>query len=155
MIRIAALLVLAPALLVGCAKKAEPKTAPAQDAPKGETVEGAKFPDDKTSAAFAEKLIRVEAKDFKPTDASGAGFKYKTIDFRNDNTWWAEAEMTADGETIDCKEQGTWEMDAATDENTAPMTWKLSRTTCAGRPSEAIMRVKVNIEKGEYRIVFR
>ena len=46
-------------------------------------------------------------------------------------------------------------MDPAADEHTAPMTWKLHRTTCAGRPEDSVLRLKVNIDKGEYRIVFR
>jgi hypothetical protein len=142
-------------LLAACgAKKSEPAKAGA-DAPAQESIEGAKFPDDATSKSFAEKLIKFEAKDFKPTDATGPKFVYKTVDFKADNTWWAMAEMSADGETIECKEQGTWEMDPAADEHTAPMTWKLDRTTCAGRPEDSVLRLKVNIDKGEYRIVFR
>ncbi len=144
-------------LFTACAKKAEaPKAAAAQyDAAAEEPVEGAKHPDDANSKSFVERLIRVEAKDFKPTDATGAGFVYKTLDFRNDNTWFAQAQMTADGETFDCKEEGTWEMDAALDEHTAPITTKLTRTSCAGRPDNEVLRLKVKIEKGEYTIVFR
>jgi hypothetical protein len=149
---------LLPLLLVltGCAKKSETNTAAAADAPKEETIDGAKYPDDANSKAFVEKLIKHDATNFKPTDAgAGASFIYKTIDFKADNTWWAAAQMTADGETIDCKEQGTWELDPATDEHTAAMTWKLNRSSCAGRPSDDTLRLKVGIDKGEYRIVFR
>lgn len=140
--------------LLACGDKKAPASS-GSSAPAAESVDGAKIPADANSKAFAAKLIRVDAKDFEPSDASGAKFVYKTVDFRNDNTWWAEAQMTADGESFDCKEQGTWEMDPAMDDHTAEMTWKLARSTCAGRPQEATMRVKVGIEQGEYRIVFR
>ncbi|MDP2305068.1 MAG: hypothetical protein Q8P18_03490 [Pseudomonadota bacterium] len=142
-------------LLAACgAKKTEP-TASGSDAPAQESIEGAKFPDDASSKSFAEKLIKFDAKDFKPTDGAGPVFIYRSIDFKPNNTWLAMAEMSADGETIECKEEGTWEMDPAADEHTAAMTWTLGRTTCAGRPESSILRLKVNIEKGEYRIVFR
>lgn len=142
-------------LLAACgAKKSEVATG-ASDAPVRESIEGAKIPDDAASKSFAEKLIKFDATKFKPTDGAGPAFVYKSVDFKADNTWWAMAEMSSDGETIECKEQGTWEMDPAADEHTAAMTWTLSRTTCAGRPEASILRLKVNIEKGEYRIVFR
>ncbi|MDP2315887.1 MAG: hypothetical protein Q8P41_23525 [Pseudomonadota bacterium] len=148
-------LVLTTLLLAACgAKKTEPK-ATASAAPAEESIAGAKIPDDAASKSFAEKLIKHDATNFKPTDAAGAGFIYRTVDFKSDNTWWAMAEMSADGETIECKEQGTWELDTAADEHTAPMTWTLTRTSCAGRPENNVLRLKVNIEKGEYRIVFR
>lgn len=146
-------------LLSACAKKDDaPQSsgqAAASAASQEESIEGAKFPNDKTSEAFAERLIRVEAKGFRPTDAPGAAFVYKTLDFRNDNTWFAQAQMSAGGETIDCKEEGTWEMDPAMDEHTAALTTKLTRTSCAGRPENETLRLKVKIEKGEYTIVFR
>lgn len=148
-------LVLTTLLLAACGAK---KTAPAaatDGAPAEESIDGAKIPDDKTSKAFAQRLVKFDAKDFKPTDAAGARFVYKTVDFRGDNTWWAIAEMSAAGETIECKEQGKWEMDPATDEHTASMTWTLDRTTCAGRPESDVMRLKVEVKDGDYRIVFR
>jgi hypothetical protein len=143
-------------LLTACAKKADAPKASAEAAgPAEESIEGAQYPADPNSKSFVERLIRVEAKDFRPTDAPGAAFVYKTIDFRNDNTWTAQAVMTADGESFDCKEQGTWEVDPAMDENTASMTTKLTKTSCAGRPDSETLRLKVKIEKGEYTIVFR
>lgn len=147
---------LASLVLTACAKNSGASTAAASDAPKDETADGATYPDDANSKSFVEKLVKHNVTRFKPTDAgAGASFVYTSVDFRADNTWWAEAQMTADGETIDCKEQGTWEMDAASDEHTAAMTWTLNRSTCAGRPSADTLRLKVNIDKGEYRIVFR
>ena len=143
-------------LVTGCAKKAEAPKAAGEYAPAAEeSIEGARYPDDANSKVFVERLIRVEAKGFKPTDAPGAAFVYTSLDFRADNTWFAQAQMTAGGETIDCKEEGTWEMDAALDERTAPVTTKLTRSSCAGRPDNEILRLKIKIEKGEYTIVFR
>jgi hypothetical protein len=144
-------------LLAACAKKPEAaKAGPAEYTPSAEeSIDGAKYPAGANSKAFVERLIRVEAKGFKPTDAPGAAFVYASLDFRNDNTWFAQAQMSADGETIDCKEEGTWEMDEALDEHTAPITTKLTRSSCAGRPENETLRLKVKIEKGEYTIVFR
>lgn len=142
--------------LVACGeKKAPASSGSAAAASSEESIDGAKYPDDAASKAFVTRLIRVDAKDFEPMDAAGAKFIYKSVDFKNDNTWWAAAQMTADGETFDCKEQGTWEMDPAIDEHTAEMTWKLNRSSCAGRPQEGTLRLKVGIDGGEYRIVFR
>jgi hypothetical protein len=142
--------------LFGCAPKHTGGGAAATSSPaeSGGSVSNAKVPDDATSKAFAEKLLKFQAKDFRPADNNGAGFIYKTITFRDDNTWVAEAQMSADDETVDCKEAGTWTMDPAADEHTASMEWKLDKTTCAGRPENNIMRVKVGIDQGEYRIVF-
>ncbi len=141
--------------LAACGAKKTPAAASADGAPAEETIDNAKIPDDKASKDFAKRLVKFDAKDFRPTDAPGARLTYKTIDFRGDNTWLAMAEMSAGGETVECKEQGKWEMDPATDEHTASMTWTLDRTTCAGRPETDVMRLKVNIDEGEYRIVFR
>lgn len=112
-------------------------------------------PKDENSQAFARKLMKNQATNFKPTDASGASFVYKTLTFKPDMSWRAEAVMEADGETMDCAEMGSWTMDAADDEHSAMMTWKLGKTTCAGRPENNTMRVKVRIEKGEYTIQVR
>ncbi len=141
--------------LAACAPKPSvPAASGAAEAP-AESIAGANIPAGEASKAFAQKLVKFEAKDFRPTDAPGARFTYRTIDFRGDNTWVAIAQMEAAGETLDCKEAGTWAMDSTDDEHTATMSWKLDKTSCAGRPSENTLRVKVNIEKGEYRIVFR
>ena len=144
-------------IAAGCAKKAETKTAPAADnaAAKEEAIEGARFPNDDLSRSFVERLIRVDAKDFRPTDAGTTMFIYKTIDFKNDNTWTAQAMFSADGESVDCKESGTWEMDKASSEHTAPMTWQLTQSRCPGRPQEQTMRMEVTIEKGEYTVKVR
>jgi hypothetical protein len=150
-------LLLATLSFVACAAKHPSSAGPS--APAGgeaaESVDHAKIPDDAASKAFAQRLVKFDAKDFRPTDAPGAAFVYKTLDFRGDNTWLAMAQMSADGETVDCKEEGTWEMDPAIDDHTATMEWKLTRTSCAGRPENNVMRVKVGIEDGEYRIAIR
>jgi hypothetical protein len=120
-----------------------------------EKVEKANVPDDKTSEAFAERLLKNPAREFRPTDNAGATFVYHEMKFRPNNTWEAQAEMTAEGEAFNCQESGTWTMDKAESESTAMMTWKMDKTTCAGRPDSADMRVKVTIEKGEYDIKLR
>lgn len=141
--------------LIACGAKKAPSTSAGANAPAEESIEGAKIPDDKTSKSFAQKLIKFNVKDFKPADSGGARFVYTSVDFKPDNRWLAMAEMTADGETVQCKEEGTWEMDAAADEHTAPMTWKMTRSSCAGRPDTSILRVKVEIKEGQYRIAVR
>ncbi|MFZ5476988.1 MAG: hypothetical protein ACOZNI_09465 [Myxococcota bacterium] len=120
-----------------------------------EKVERANVPSDAASEAFAEKLLRNPAKEFRPTDAAGASFVYHEMKFKPNNTWEAQAEMKAEGESFTCQEFGSWEMDKAEDENTSMMTWKMEKTTCAGRPDADTMRVKVTIEKGEYKILVR
>jgi hypothetical protein len=147
-------LVLALIAAPACAgKNKNVETAPNID----EKVERATTPDDKNSELFAERLLSFPATDFRPTDGSGASFTYRTMKFRGKgNAWESDAEMNAGGETIQCQEFGTWTMDPAEDETTAMMTWKMEKTTCAGRPSTADMRVKVTIdEKGNYDIKIR
>ena len=143
-------------VLTGCPKNTETSTAAAADAPKGESIDGASYPNDANSKSFVEKLIRTDIKDFRPTDAGGgAGFIYKSVDFKADNSWAAASQMTADGETIDCTEQGTWSIDPAESDATAATTLEMTRSNCAGRPDKDTMRLKITIEKGEYKIVFR
>lgn len=135
----------------GGASKKDVGTSPA-----AESVEMPKdIPQDAASQAFARKLMKNQVVNFRPTDASGASFVYKTLTFKPDNSWDAESGMEADGETIECREVGSWTMDAAEDEHTAMMTWTLGKTTCPGRPEQGKLRVKVHIEKGEYTIQIR
>lgn len=142
-------------LAAACGEKTETNTAAAADAPQAESIDGATVPGDEASRSFATSLVRTNVTNFKPTDAAGAKFVYKTVDFRGDNTWEAAAEMSADGETIECRESGTWEMDAAESATTANMTWAMTKSTCAGRPDTDNLRLKVTVAKGEYTIVFR
>lgn len=147
-------LLLALATVVACGgKEKKPETAPAGEA----ALEMPKdVPDDDASKAFARKLMKHKARDFRPTEASGAQLVYKTMTFNPDHTWVATALMTADGETFDCNERGTWKMDAADDRDTAHMDWKLEKSTCAGRPQEGNMRVHVRIsDEGDYKVVMR
>ena len=144
-------------LLLGCGEKRAdaPVTGPVESGAAGESVDGAKIPADATSRAFAERLIRTSAKGFRPTDGAGASFVYRDLDFRSDNTWIAQAEMSAGGESFECREQGTWEIDPATDETTAAMTLMLTKTGCAGRPDSQTLRLQVTIKNGEYTIFVR
>lgn len=151
MFRLTVLLSLAT--LVACGgKKKEPETS-------GEVAAvelPSDIPDDDASKAFARKLMKHKARDFRPTEASGAQLVYKTMTFNPDHTWVATALMTAQDETFDCTERGTWKMDKADDRDTAHMNWKLEKSTCAGRPQEGDMRVHVRItDEGDYHVVMR
>lgn len=141
--------------LTGCGEK-KPASASAGGGNSENLVTGdTKVPNDENSRSFAERLLRNPAKDFKPTDNnSGAKFIYHELNFKPNNTWVANATMYADGEEIDCVERGEWQMEAASDANTAEMTWTLNYTNCPSRPQNNIMRVKVHIEKGDYTVQF-
>ena len=147
------LLVLSLFLAPGCGKKKATTGGGAASADR--VTAQTKIPDDAKSKAFAEKLLTQIVQDFKPSDNSEAQFVYRTVTFQPDNSWQAVAQMTAQGETIDCQELGEWSMDPADDEHTAAMEWKVNKTTCAGRPETGMLRLKVTIEGGEYNIKFR
>lgn len=135
----------------GCKKK-ETTTAPAaSNVDLGKVV----IPAGEASKAFAGKILTHDVTNFTPADTYGAKFSYRTLKFYNDNTWLAEATLVGQDASVDCKEHGTWTMEEAKDEHNADMSWKLVNTTCPGRESLNMMRVNVNIEKGEYTISFR
>ena len=151
----------APALLVsvlllglvvapGCKKK-ETTTAPAANT-SAEVLGKVQIPAGDDSKAFAGKILTHEVTNFTPGDGYGMKFKYSSLKFYNDNTWLAEATLGEGDDSVACKEHGTWTMDTATTEHTADMSWKLEHTTCPGRESLNMIRVTVNIEKGEYTI---
>lgn len=151
MLRIALLLALLVPVACGGGKKKGPETAEvsaAKELPKD-------IPDDDKSRAFAERLMKHDAKNFTPTDAPGPRFVYQTMTFQPDMSWQADARVIAEGETFDCRELGSWTMDPAETEHTANMSWQMNKSTCPGRPEKAAMRVRVTIEKGEYKVEMR
>jgi hypothetical protein len=142
-------------LLSACGEKTSAPTATASASTSAPSAQ-ADVPKDAASQSFAAKLLKYPIKDFSPSDNGGVQFSYKTLTFRADNTWSADASMVADGETVDCNESGTWSMDPAENPNLATMDWKLQKTSCAGRPTDEVMHVKVEISnEGEYKILFR
>ena len=128
-----------------CGEKAPPEaaaTAAAEAAPVGN------IPDDAASRDFAEGLAAAKIEHFKPSDGMGATFVYNTMQFSPDNTWTAAGYVEAGGESMDCKESGTWTMDPAISETTAMMTWALGETDCAGRSTPNETRIEVTLVKG-------
>lgn len=139
--------------LGGCGKKTPPAAAAGGSG--GDLLGNVAIPDDKLSRAFAEKLLTHPVTNFTPADNTGLKFAYKTLTFKNDNSWVADAYIGDGQESVGCEERGSWKMDAAEDEHNAIMQWTLNKSTCPGRPQENILRVKVTIAQGEYDIKIR
>lgn len=140
--------------LAACGKKEEPASS-GSTAAADNAAAGANVPNDANSKAFAAELIKNPVHNFAPSDNSGARFVYVTLTFAKDNTWIALSRLGEGDESVDCKEMGTWTMDPATSATSATMEWKLTETTCPGRPKNNIMRASVNMEGGDYKISFR
>lgn len=139
--------------LAACGNK---KAAPAAAAAGGGDLLGnVAVPDDKASEAFATKILTHQITNFSPADNTGLKFVYKTMTFKNDNSWVADAYLGEGQDSIGCEEKGTWKMEPAIDDHNANMEWSLSKSTCPGRPQENIMRVKVTIAQGQYDIKVR
>lgn len=139
-------------LLVGaCAKKGEETSSN----PNTATSAATKLPEGNNAKSYAEKLLRIPVTNWKPIANGEADFVYKRMTFSADNTWAANAQMTAQGETVDCQESGTWVMESAEAENIATMEWTVQKTNCPGRNENSIIRVKATIKDGEYDIMFR
>ncbi len=134
----------------GCGKK-DTETAPSAGA-SNDALGKVDVPDDANSKAFAGKILANQVTGYSPADGYGMKFVYKTLTFRNDNSWSADAILGEGEDSVACIERGTWTMDVATDEHTADMSWKLEDTTCPGRQSQNMMRVNVHIEKGVYSL---
>ncbi len=146
-------LVLGLLLAPGCKKK-EAETAPAANT-SADVLGKVSIPAGDTSKAFAGKILTHDVTNFTPGDGYGMKFVYQSLKFYNDNTWLAEAVIGQGDDSVACKEHGTWTMDEAKDDHTADMSWKLEHTTCPGRENQNMIRVNVNIEKGEYTISLR
>lgn len=144
-------------LLVACGKKQAPEPAGDQPAaaPAGELT--AEMPDTPEAKAFAKRLVETTVTDWDPLGgASGVELRYKTLTFQPDGSWTAEAALTADFESFECKEVGTWSIDEAESDSAATMNWEVRKTTCPTREAGDALRVKMGIQKGgEYKIAFR
>lgn len=150
-------LIALPVLLLapGCKKKEDKTETTSSSAPSADVLGKVNVPNDDNSKAFAGKILTHDVSNFTPSDGYGMKFVYKTLHFSNDNTWMAEAIVGEGDESVGCKESGTWTMDAASDEHTADMSVKMDKTTCPGRQQSDMMRLNVNIAKGEYAISIR
>ncbi len=143
------------ALLVpATAAAGKKKDAPAPAAPV-ETGPATAAPSDSNSQKFLAKLLTTTLKDFRPSDAGGAEFKYSEATFGAGNVFVAKGFVEMDGERMDCTETGTWKMDAAESDKSASVEWTIAKTDCAGRDAGASVRVKMTIDKDGVNTEFR
>lgn len=140
--------------IVGCGKKSEPASS-GSAASAGSAAAATNAPKDDASQAFVKSLLGTTVHNFSPINNGDMKFEYVTLTFGADNSFMAISRMGEGDDTVDCKEFGTWSMDAADSASTAAMEWKITGTTCPGRPKDNIMRVKMTIEGKEYTIKFR
>lgn len=142
--------------LVGCGDKKEAPASSGDEAQKASSTAGVDAPKDKNSQEFVRNLIDHPVHNFSPSDTSGLKFTYVTLTFAADNTWMALARLGEGDDSMDCKEMGTWTMDPAESATVATMEWKLTKSTCAGRPQANIIRAKVNqTSAADYNIQIR
>ncbi len=142
---------LALALVIGCGDK----NAPVESAA-GPAASGPEIPGDANSKKFAEKLLGLTISDWAPEDSGEVKFEYTKLTFAADNTWQAVAYVAIMDETVDCKETGTWSMDAAESPTTAGMTWHLAKTTCPGREAGRDLRLQMSIlNDGSFKVKMR
>ena len=115
------------------------------------------IPTDAMSQAYAEKLMDLTLSNFKPSDAlGGAVLTYNTMTFRPDGSWHAAGSVAIGEDAMECEEQGTWLMDAASSQTTATLTWGIETTDCAGRKVGEEQRVQMTIlDNGQYKVLFR
>ncbi len=131
---------LALTLLIGCGDKNAPVEAAAAPA-----ASGPQIPADAASKKFAEKLLNLTITNWAPEDSGDVEFEYTSLTFAANNTWQAAAYVAIQDERVDCKELGTWTMDAADSATTANMTWNLEKTTCPGREAGRELRLQLSI----------
>jgi hypothetical protein len=142
-------------LLTACGEKAvAPAPAPVEAASAASSEPTPDTPSDAASRAFAKRLLSTPVSDFRPGEG-GVDFVYRSLTFRGDNSFVAEARMSFDGESIDCTETGTWTMDAASGDGQASMTWAMTKTTCAGRPANVDTRVQLTADGGGWKVEVR
>jgi hypothetical protein len=115
------------------------------------------IPGDDMSQAYAEKLMDLTLRNFKPSDAlGGAVLTYTSMTFRPDGSWYAAGSVAIGEDAMECEEQGTWLMEAASSQTTATMTWGIETTDCAGRKVGEEQRVQMSIlDNGQYKVLFR
>jgi hypothetical protein len=133
-------------------KQAEPEAAAAPV-----SALSADIPTDNKSQNFANRLLDLEIRNFRPTDAgSGASLSYTSMSFSGDGTWRADGLVSIGEDSIDCVEGGDWTMEPAQTRTSASMVWNLGQTDCAGRRAGGEIRVQLTIlENGRYQVRFR
>lgn len=125
-------------------------------APAGPDLSAMQVPDDKASRDFAEKLVAITIRDFRPSDGGGAKFEYTTLGFAPDNTWKAAGYIEIQDERMECTESGTWSMEPAESGKIATISWALVKTDCPGRDAGGDTRALVTLGKtGFESIKFR
>lgn len=135
----------------GCGKKAD-NTAPASSGASSDVLGKAEVPSDSVSKAFAGKILTHVVTNYTLADGNGMKFVYKSLTFSNDNGWVADAVIGEGEDSLGCKEQGTWSMEAASDEHTANVSLQMDKSSCPGREQSGTTRLNVYIAKGEYTI---
>lgn len=145
------LLLTLPLAMVACGPKQATVQAPVSSA---ETSRGGpEIPSDATSQAFARELLKLQVRDWSPTDPGGVNFRYLELTHKTDNTWSAKAMIGSDEESMECVESGKWSMEPAVAENTAMVMWDIQQTTCPGREPGKQIRGKMEIrEDGTFRV---
>lgn len=144
-----ALSMLAPLGAVAGKKKEAPAEAPAAEA-----KVATEAPTDGASQKFLERLLEATVKNFSPSDG-GAQFKYDELRFAPGNTFAAKGFVEMDGERMDCRETGSWKMDAAESEKVGTVEFTVAKTDCAGRDAGATVRLRMTIDKGSVSTEFR
>ncbi len=142
---------LALSILIGCGEKQAPVEAAAEPVASGPDIPG-----DANSKKFADKLLGLTISNWSPDDSGEVKFSYSNLTFSADNTWKAAAYVAIMDERVDCKETGTWSMDAAESANTASMTWSIDKTTCPGREAGRELRLEMSIlNDGSFKVKMR
>jgi hypothetical protein len=113
--------------------------AEATKAPKKKEM-AANVPKDKVSQAYAATLLETVGTNFSP---NAMGLTYSKITFAADNTWKADAVVAIMDEEMDCVETGTWNMDPATSDTKANMSWVVTNTDCPSRVAPIELRLEV------------
>ncbi|MCO4746289.1 MAG: hypothetical protein KC912_15940 [Proteobacteria bacterium] len=144
--------------VTGCGKKSAPTAsadAPAP-APASATI-SVSMPGGGNAKAFAKNLIDLDITNWKPTGSgSSVQFIYKTLDFKSDGTWAADASVEANFEEIPCAESGTWAIADAESAQIGTITWTLAKTNCAMREAGEESRGQVTMGKGTgFAVAFR
>ena len=137
---------LAALLLVSACKKKEETPAAA----KGPQIT-ASIPDSPEARQFAKKLISAEVSGLNPTGSSDLSM---TIHFKGDGSWTSVGHAELGGETLDCDEVGSWEIDQMEGAK-AVMNWTITKTTCPNRENNQAQRVQMEFTDTTYKVSFR
>ncbi len=134
---------------LGCKK--EVAAPPAQATPKAPALT-AEMPDSPEARKFARGLLDNPITNWSPID--DRTFIYTSMSFAPDGTWTADAELTAGGESVPCKEVGEWSIDKAESEVKATMDWTIVKSSCA-RENGSTQRVSATRNEAQYKISYR